>query len=295
LNTAAKPAAPPIFGGAVGLGLRRALLGDFVTEICRSCTAPRTLDFVELAPENWLDVGGQFGAALERIASHIPIVAHGLSLSLGGTDALDAQHLCAIKGFLERYDVAIYSEHLSATAIDGHLYDLAPLPFNESMVRHIAGRIRETQDRLGRRIAVENSSYYLRLSDELSELEFINAVLSEADCDLLLDVNNVYVNCQNHGEDALAFLHGINPQRVRYLHVAGHQRESESLIVDTHGAPVPDPVWQLLRHSYQHFGLRPTLVERDFHFPPFSELLAELHHARQLQTAGKRTAAPPHA
>jgi uncharacterized protein len=264
---------------SVGLGLRRALLAALETELAQPKSA---IDFVELAPENWLDVGGRFGASLARIAMQKPIIAHGLSLSLGGTDPLDVAHLQAIRGFLDRFDIEIYSEHLSATAIDGHLYDLAPLPFTDSMVRHLAQRIAQTQDILGRRIAVENSSYYLNLSDANTELQFINAVLAEADCDLLLDVNNVYVNSQNHGYSAQQFIAGIAPNRVRYFHIAGHDAESDAVIVDTHGADVGEPVWELLKFCYQHVGVRPTLIERDFNMPAFSSLLAEVRRAQAL-------------
>jgi uncharacterized protein len=264
---------------SVGLGLRRALLTALEAELAQPKSA---IDFVELAPENWLDVGGRFGASLERIATQKPIIAHGLSLSLGGTDSLDVAHLQAIRAFLDRFNIDIYSEHLSATAIDGHLYDLAPLPFTDSMVRHLAQRIGQTQDILGRRIAVENSSYYLNLSDANTELQFLNAVLAEVDCDLLLDVNNVYVNSQNHGYSAQQFIAGIDPSRVRYLHIAGHDAESDAVIVDTHGADVCEPVWDLLKFCYQHVGVRPTLIERDFNMPAFSSLLGEVRRAQAL-------------
>ena len=263
----------------VGLGLRRALLGDFAAEFA----GPSPIDFVELAPENWLGVGGKFGASLERIAAQKPIIAHGLSLSLGGTDPLDLAHLREIRTFLDRFEIEIYSEHLSATAINGHLYDLAPLPFTEDMVRHLSDRISQTQDVLGRRIAVENSSYYLNLADAKTEIEFINAVLKQADCDLLLDVNNVYVNSQNHGYDPSTFITAIEPSRVRYLHIAGHDAESDQVIVDTHGAPVCESVWDLLKFCYQHTGPRPTLIERDFNLPPFASLLAEVRRAKEIQ------------
>lgn len=265
----------------VGLGLRRALLREQLQAI-EQPDCP--IDFFELAPENWLNVGGRFGAALAQIANRCPLIAHGLSLSLGGTDPLDLKHLQAIKAFLARYDIEIYSEHLSATAIDGHLYDLAPLPFASDMVAHISTRILQTQDLLGRRIAVENSSYYLLLSEQMSELEFIQAILERADCELLLDVNNVYVNSQNHGYDAKDFIDALPAQRVRYLHIAGHDPSSTPL-VDTHGAAVPEQVWDLLRYTYDRIGLRPTLIERDFNMPPFAELLDELQRARQLHHA----------
>jgi uncharacterized protein len=280
---------------AVGLGLRRSLCASLVQYFesdASSQTAPGALDqyaapdFFELAPENWMDVGGRFGYALEILRSHRPLVAHGLSLSLGGSDPLDRDHLNAIRQFLDRYDINIYSEHLSASAIDGHLYDLGPIPFTEDMLRYLAARIRQTQDVLGRRIAVENSSYYLKLAgpNGLSELEFINALLIEADCDLLLDVNNVYVNSRNHSYDPYYFVSSLDSQRVRYLHIAGHD-DSAEIIVDTHGADVPDPVWQLLKHTYNTIGARPSLIERDFNMPPLADLLGEVARAKSLQAS----------
>lgn len=266
----------PIAG--VGMGLRRALLREQLRAVQQSDCL---IDFFELAPENWLDVGGRYGAALAQIAERRPLIAHGLSLSLGGTDALDLAHVQAIKAFLTRFDIQIYSEHLSATAIDGQLYDLAPLPFARDMVAHISSRIMRTQDLLGRRIAVENSSYYLMLSNQMTELEFICAVLERADCELLLDVNNVYVNSQNHGYDPRAFIDALPSERIRYLHIAGHDN-SNTPIVDTHGAGVCKSVWQLLDYTIAQHGTRPTVIERDFNMPPFDELLYELKLAKQI-------------
>lgn len=263
------------------MGLRRALLREQLHAVQQS-DCP--IDFFELAPENWLDVGGRYGAALAQIAERRPLIAHGLSLSLGGTDALDLAHLRAVKAFLARYEIAIYSEHLSATAIDGQLYDLAPLPFSRDMVAHISQRILQTQDLLGRRIAVENSSYYLNLSEQMSELEFICEVLERSDCELLLDINNVYVNSENHGYDPRRFIDALPAERIRYLHMAGHDQSSMP-IVDTHGAAISDPVWQLLRYTIEKHGVRPTVIERDFNMPPFAELAAELRRAKQIHHA----------
>jgi uncharacterized protein len=265
----------------VGLGLRRGLLGD----IQRAIDAPGAPDFYELAPENWLDVGGKFGAALELIAAKRPIVAHGLSLSLGGTDPIDRAHVDAIKHFLQRFEIPIYSEHLSASAINGHLYDLAPIAFNEDALTHITERILQVQDQLGRRISIENSSYYFALDDQISEPDFICALLERADCELLLDINNVYVNSQNHGYDAREFIRKLPSSRIRYHHVAGHDRDYSECgtIVDTHGADVSAEVFELLGYSYQVHGLRPTLLERDFNFPDFASLLAEIADIRARQ------------
>ena len=182
-----------------------------------------------------------------------------------------------------------YTEHLSYCSDDkGHLYDLMPIPFTEAAVRHVAGRIRQTQDILGRRIGIEHVSYYAAPGQELSELEFVNAVLDEADCDLLLDVNNVYVNSINFGYE---FLRRIDGTRIVYVHTAGHYVEAEDIRVDTHGAAVSEPVWDLLDDAYRTWGVLPTLLERDFNFPPMEELLAEVDRIRKSQRDASRRAA----
>jgi hypothetical protein len=261
-----------------GLGLRRALLGPLED-------APQAaIDFMEIAPENWIGVGGRLGKRLRAFTERFPFVCHGLSLSLGGPSALDETFLMRLRRFLDQHQIRLYSEHLSACTDDAHLYDLMPIPFTEAAVRHVADRIRRTQDLVGRRMAIENVSYYTPLGGaEMSELEFVTAVLEAADCDLLLDVNNIYVNSINHRYDARAFLKALPRERVAYFHVAGHYDEAPDLIVDTHGAAVIDPVWQLLGEAYRHFGPIPTLLERDFNFPPLAELLAEVAEVRRLQ------------
>jgi hypothetical protein len=245
------------------------------------------LDFFELAPENWIGVGGRLGKRLRALTERHPFVAHGLSLSLGGPSALDETFLARVRRFLDLHGIGVYSEHLSACTDDAHLYDLMPVPFTAEAVRHCATRIARTQDILGRRIAVENVSYYTPLGGELSELQFVNAVLAEADCELLLDVNNIHVNSVNHGYEPLQFLRGLPRDRVRYLHIAGHFREAPDLLIDTHGAEVIDPVFELLASAYDHVGPLPTLLERDFNFPPVEDLYAELAHVRMLQAAAR--------
>lgn len=265
----------------VGLGLRQGLVPDVLA------APPDVLDFIELAPENWMELGGRFRRDLAAVRARYPIVCHGLSLSLGGPVPLDSVFLARIKRFLDENDVAWFSEHLSYCADDGHLYELLPIPFTEEAVRHVAARVRETQDRLERRIAVENSSYYAVPGQTLSEIDFINAVIAEADCDVLLDINNVYVNSVNHGYDPVAFVRALPRTRVRYMHVAGHERESAELLVDTHGADIADPVWSLLAHAYEHVGVVPTVLERDFNIPPFSDLVAELRQIRAEQESAR--------
>ena len=264
---------------SAGLGLRRALLEPL------GQAAPGSFDFLECAPDNWIGVGGKLGAALEALASRHPLTCHGLSLSLGGPDPLDQEFLRRTREFLDRHDVSLYSEHLSYCTDGGHLYDLMPIPFTEEAVKHVSARIRQAQDALGRRIAVENVSYYAAPWQAMDEADFINAVLEEADCDLLLDVNNVYVNSINFGYDARDFLARMPASRIASYHIAGHYDQAEDLKIDTHGTAVKDAVWSLLGDAYRLHGVRPTLLERDFHFPPLAELLAEVARIRELQAA----------
>ncbi len=260
-----------------GLGLRRSFIAAAAEQ------PPSDVDFFEIAPENWIGVGGRFGRLLRGLTEQFPFVCHGLSLSIGAQAPLDFEHLRRIKAFLSQHDIRCYTEHLSYSSDDGHLYDLLPLPFTEAAVQHVAGRVRQVQDCLGQRIALENVSYYAAPGQEMAEIAFINAVLTEADCDLLLDVNNIVVNAINHRYDPVAFLTALPAERIRYAHIAGHYRQAEDLRVDTHGADVIDPVWELLETAYQHFGVFPTLLERDFNIPPLPELLSEVRHITEIQ------------
>ena len=264
-----------------GLGLRRGLLPELLT------MAPGAVDFLECAPDNWIGVGGSYGEGLAHLAERYPLACHGLSLSLGGPAPLDHAFLRQIRVFLDRYHVPLFSEHLSYCADDGHLYDLIPMPFTDEAVRHTAARIKEVQDALGRRIAVENISYYAAPYQAMSEIDFLRAVLDEADCELLLDINNVIVNACNHRYDAADFLARVPAERVACLHVAGHYDEAPDLKIDTHGAPVKADVWSLLASAYQHLGSVPTLLERDFNLPPLAELLTEVDYIRELQIAAQ--------
>jgi uncharacterized protein (UPF0276 family) len=250
------------------------------------------VDFVEVAPENWIAVGGRFGRQFRAVAERYPLVCHGLSLSIGGPAPLDREFLRSLRCFLDGHEVRCYTEHLSYCSDDkGHLYDLMPIPFTEDAVYHVAGRIRRTQEILDRRIGIEHVSYYAAPGQALSELEFLNAVLTEADCDLLLDVNNLYVNSINFGYDPYEFLAGLDGSRIIYVHTAGHYVEAEDLRVDTHGAAVAEPVWDLLESAYRAWGALPTLLERDFNFPPMAELLGEVSRIRDLQRHSRRRAA----
>lgn len=276
---------PAAIHGA-GLGLRRSLLGplqDWRAAQERDADAADAIDFFEVAPENWINVGGRLGKTFRSFTERFPFACHGLSLSLGGPAPLDETLLHKIRRLLDEHGIATYSEHLSYCSDDGHLYDLLPIPFTQSAIDYVAARIRQAQDILGRRIAIENVSSYATPGQEMSEIDFTNAVLRAADCDLLLDVNNVYVNSVNHRYDAKAFIDAVPAERVAYMHIAGHYDEAPDLIVDSHAAAVIDPVWDLLDHAYAHCGVKPTLLERDFRFPPLAELLGELEHIRAIQ------------
>ncbi len=257
--------------------MRRALLGPLAD------LAEGRVDFMEVAPENWIGVGGALARKLRAYTERYPFVCHGLSLSLGSPAPLDTALLDDIKQFLHQHGIRKYSEHLSYCSDAGHLYDLMPIPFTEEAVGYVAGRIRQVQDTLGERIAVENVSYYAAPGQEMSEIDFTNAVLREADCELLLDVNNIYVNSVNHGYDPCAFLAAVPAKRVSYIHVAGHDQYADDLLVDTHGAEVVPPVWTLLQQAYRHCGVTPTLLERDSNLPPLPQLLDEIDTIRNLQ------------
>ncbi|WP_297325849.1 DUF692 domain-containing protein [Nitrosomonas sp.] len=266
----------PVHGA--GLGLRRAFMRTLPDQPINA------VNFWEIAPENWIGVGGYYGKKFRELTEKFPFICHGLSLSIGGPSPLDEAFLQRLKRFLNEHHIRCYSEHLSYCSDDGHLYDLLPIPFTAEAVQYVASRIRRVQDILEQRIALENVSYYAAPGKKMEEIDFLNAVLQEADCDLLLDVNNIYVNSINHRYDAETFLRQLPAARIRYIHIAGHYQEAEDLLVDTHGADVIDPVWQLLEKTYQHFGVIPTLLERDFNLPPIAELLQEVETIRSLQS-----------
>lgn len=267
----------------VGIGLRRSLVREL------QARETPVADFLEVAPENWMGLGGRLGEQFRWFSERYPIFCHGLSLSIGSTDPLDVNFLKALRQFFRDHGITRYSEHLSFCSGDGgHLYDLMPIPFTEEAVHHVADRIRQVQDVLEMKIAMENISYYATLGENcgesfLGEAAFINAVLQEADCQLLLDVNNVYVNSINHRYNCHDFLLAMPPERVSYIHIAGHYDEADDLKVDTHGAAVKDPVWDLLVDAYRHVGVVPTLLERDFNIPPLAELLQEAQCIRRCQ------------
>ena len=265
----------PVHGA--GLGLRRPMLDKLMAN------PPGEIDFMEVAPENWIHVGGKLGKKLRFFTERYPFVIHGLSLSIGAPSPLNEQLVRDVKEFMTEHDIRLYSEHLSYCGDDGQLYDLMPIPFTEEAVSWVAERVRRVQDILEQRIALENVSYYTPLDTTLSEREFLLAVLEEADCDLMLDINNIVVNSINHRYDASDFLAAMPANRIRYFHIAGHYVEDEDLRIDTHGSPVDEPAWALLDEAYGRFGPVPTLLERDFNIPPIEELLTEVDRIRALQ------------
>jgi len=264
-----------------GLGFRRELLADILPIL------PSEVDFWEVAPENWIPLGGAYQRKFQQAISQAPFTTHGLSLSIGSTDKLDVGFVKSIKQFLDANNIALYSEHLSYCSGQGHMYDLMPIPFTSEAVYHIVERIKQVQDIIERPLVLENVSYYMAPNQTLLEIEFLNAVLAESGAFMLLDVNNVYVNSVNHGYDAYDFIDKLPSNKIVYGHIAGHFDEAPDLKVDTHGADVIEPVWALLDHAYRTHGVFPTLLERDFNLPPLGHLLDEVRRIKAIQTLVK--------
>jgi uncharacterized protein (UPF0276 family) len=243
-------------------------------------------DFIEVAPENWIEVGGYWKRKLDEVLEEYPLFTHGLSLSLGSPDEIDMSFLKKVKTFLNETGALLYSEHLSYSKCDNaHLYDLLPIPFTEDAVKHVAKRIRQAQNFLERKIAIEIVSYYSPLMPEMTEIDFVKSVLTEADCDLLLDVNNVYVNAFNHGYNAEKFIAQLPPERVRYIHMAGHTQVSPNLIIDSHGEAIIDPVYKLFAYTLRQLKQEvPVLLERDFNIPEMAELQKEIDQLESIQS-----------
>ena len=260
-----------------GLGLR--------TEHYAAFAEPQPgIDWLEVISENYLVPGGKPLHHLDRIRRDHPMVMHGVSMSIGSTDPLDLAYLRDLKALADRIEPAWISDHLCWTGVDHHnLHDLLPLPYTEAALRHVVERVQQVQELLGRRLLLENVSSYVSFAgDEMSEWEFIAELAQRADCELLLDVNNVYVSSVNHGFDARAFIDAMPRERVRQIHLAGHEDHGHYL-VDTHDHPVCEAVWQLYGYTVQRLGAVPTMIERDDHIPPLAELLAELDQARAVQ------------
>ena len=261
----------PISG--VGLGLRAPHYQTILNDL-------PTVPWFEALTDNYLNEGGYPLHFLERVASHYPLTFHGVGMSLGGTDPLDLNYLDKVKRLSNRFEPVYISDHLCWTAHGGlHSNDLLPLPYTEEAVKHVAKRIRQAQDYLGRRLLIENVSSYLSYQESaMSEAEFFVAVVEEADCDILCDINNIYVSAKNHQFDAKAYIDAVPASRVKEMHLAGFENQGDFLL-DTHGYPVHEPVWELYQHALAHFGEVPTLIEWDSNIPEFSVLLEERRRA----------------
>lgn len=275
----------PVSGA--GLGLRRALMGPL------SSVTPEQINFMEVAPENWIGVGGRLGKEFRTYTEKFDFLCHGLSLSIGSPDSLDVAFIKQVRDFMREHDIKAYSEHLSYCSNEGHMYDLMPIPFTEEAVKYVAKRIRTVQDIIEQPLIIENVSAYAQPGKQMDEIDFLTSVVDEADCRILLDVNNVYVNSTNHGFNAEDYIRQIPSERISYLHIAGHYEEAEDLLVDTHGATVKQDVWDLLDFTYQQHGVIPTLLERDFNIPSIEELMQEIAIINQIQAGashGRQTA-----
>ncbi|HKT28657.1 DUF692 domain-containing protein [Dyella sp.] len=253
---------------------------------------PSRIEWLEIVSENYMVHGGLPLVWLERFRERFPLVMHGVSMSIGSTDPLDDDYLARLAALAERIEPAWVSDHLCWTGVQGvNLHDLMPLPYTEEALDHVVARVKQVQDRLKRRILLENVSSYVSFgASQLTEWEFLAEVAERADCLILLDINNVHVSAMNHGFSALDYLRGIPVSRVQQFHLAGYE-QGERLIIDTHDAPVSNAVWDLYLHAVRRFGRVSTMIERDDHFPPLSELMAELEHARVLAEPLLRDAA----
>ncbi|MBA3536496.1 MAG: DUF692 domain-containing protein [Tatlockia sp.] len=259
-----------------GLGLRT----DHYDDILK---LKPNVDWFEILTENYLIPGGKPLYFLDKVRENYPIVMHGVSLSIGSTDPLDWDYLKQVKTLAERVKPVWISDHLCWTGVKGlNMHDLLPIPYTTEAVSHISARIREIQDFLGRRILIENvSSYLTYMQSEMTEWDFISAIANEADCSILLDVNNIYVSSVNHEFDPDDYINSISPEHVVQIHLAGHSNEG-NYIIDTHDAPIINPVWDLYAKTIARFGKISTMIERDDNIPPLSVLLDELDQARAI-------------
>lgn len=270
-----------------GLGLRPPHYRDFIA-------AAQPVDWLEIISENYMVQGGKPLAMLDRIRADYPVAMHGVSMSLGSVHPLDEDYLRSLKAFARRIEPMWISDHLCWTGMHGlNLHDLYPLPYTDEAVRHVAARIAQVQDVLERPLVVENvSSYIAYRASTMSEWQFLTAIAEEADCLLLLDVNNVYVSSVNHGFDAREFIDGVPAARVQQVHLAGHS-DMGTYIVDTHDHPIADPVFDLYAHACARFGPVTTMIERDDRIPPLAELLAELDRVRRVAGCAARERREP--
>ena len=259
-----------------GLGLRTAHYSAFLEQ-------PQPVDWLEIISDNYLVPGGKPLATLDALRESYPMVMHGVALSIGSAQGPDPKYLQRLAALAKRVQPAWISDHLCWGGVHGQqLHDLLPLPYTDEALRCVVNNIRQVQDVLGRRMLIENVSSYVEFNaSRMSEWQFVRAVCEEADCDLLLDINNIHVSAVNHGFDANDYLAHLPAGRVKQIHLAGHTDHGDHL-VDTHDHPVADPVWELYRQALQRFGSVPTMIERDDHIPPLPELIAELNIARRI-------------
>jgi uncharacterized protein (UPF0276 family) len=256
----------------VGIGYRKEFSKEFLnSDILKP-------DFVEVAPENWIGIGGHWRQELNKVLDKFPLYCHGLSLSVGSPEGIDVDFVKKVKNFLDDTQAVLYSEHLTFSKVDNaHLYDLLPIPFTQEAVDKVSENIIKVQDLLGRRLILENGSYYTVLKAEMTEEDFINEIVKKTDCELLLDVNNVYVNAFNHQYNASEFIAKMPLNKVKYIHMAGHYQVNEKLIIDTHGADIIDPVFELFRYTMSELKRDvPVLLERDFNIPELVSLQNEM-------------------
>lgn len=267
----------PITG--FGLGLRT----DHYADFRQQSASQWGVDWLEVISENYMVAGGKPLAHLDAIRRDTPMVMHGVSLSIGGTDAINRDYLKALKQLVERIEPAWVSDHLCWTGVNGHnLHDLLPLPYTDAALRHLTDRIQLVQDTLGRPLVLENVSSYIRWQvDEVSEWDFIAKLMKRTGCEWLLDVNNVYVSAKNHGFDPHEFINAMPADRVRQIHLAGHETDANGFLIDTHDHPVCEDVWDLYRYTIERLGPVPTMIERDDNIPDLSELIEELNRARR--------------
>jgi uncharacterized protein len=268
-----------------GLGLRKPHYADFLeTRV--------SVDFVEVISENFMVAGGRPRDTLRRVRERHPVALHGVSMSVGSADGLDRDYLKRLRALVDEIEPLFVSDHLCWTRVEGFsAHDLLPLPYTEEVLDVVATNVRQAQDALGRTMLIENPSSYLTFAQStMSEWEFLDALCARTGCDLLLDVNNIYVSASNHGFDPSRYLAGVPAGRVRQIHLAGHSQGRECLI-DTHDQPVPPAVWALYEAAVERFGTVPTMIERDDAIPPLSELLAELDIARGIAARRSRSAA----
>lgn len=263
----------------VGIGYRKEFSKTFLnTDVLQP-------DFVEVAPENWLGIGGYWKQELKQVLERYPLYCHGLSLSIGSPEGVDKDFVRQVKQFLEDTQAVLYSEHLTFSKVDNaHLYDLLPIPFTQEAIERVSENILQVQDILKRPLILENGSYYTVLEAEMSEEDFINEIVNRTGCELLLDVNNVYVNAFNHTYDAKKFIQKMPLDKVKYIHMAGHYQVNESLIIDTHGGDIIDPVYDLFGWAIGQINKDvPVLLERDFNIPELENLQQEIDTLRMIK------------